>query len=195
MTEAYTPSKDTIEQKTLRVHAWIRRISQEAKVGEEVTPDDLQAVLTECGANFEPSPELDTLSEYSNKAKGPGVRKVWGEARVNAYKKWVLDVCIPKYEGRYGKELPNLYDRKKDEYDKDVKYSGMMAFLGELTAYAAGKIEFGKYKERTENRAEKGQAWIDRKPGEVYEPSKNAAFLPEYVVDAFNYLRSTAPKK
>lgn len=177
-------------EKSAMVDSWINKIATERVVGE-IKPEILRSVLEEYGANFEPSPELETLVEYSNKAKAPGVKKVWGEERYEAYKNWAIDVCVPKYERDYHKELPNLFNRKTGKYDKNVKYSGMLAFLGELTAYAAGKMSPEDYKRLTENRVRKGQEWIDRKPGEVYEPSPNAAYLPEFAVDAWSYLKST----
>ena len=188
MTEPDSSSKELVE-KTAVVDSWIAKISGEGIVGEEVTPEILRTVLEQYSADFEPKPELGALAKYSNLNKRPGLDAVWGKTNVDAFKTWAKEVCVLKYEQKYGHELPTLYDRKTNTFD-NIKHSGMMQFLGELTAFAADKISFEDYKRLTENRARKGKEWQDRKAGDVYEPSPNAAFLPEFATDAWNFIKS-----
>jgi hypothetical protein len=189
MTESDNIVKELAE-KTAIVNTWIAKISEKRLVGEEVTPDILKTVLGRYGADFEPSPELETLSGYSNLKKRPGLNRVWGKERVNRFKKWVIEDRVSYYEQKYGHELPTLFDPVTKEFD-NVKYSGMIQFLGELTAYAAGKMSYEKYKRSTEDRVRKGGEWIARDPKAPYEPTRHAAFLPEFALDAWNYIKAT----
>ena len=63
-----------------------------------------------------------------------------------------------------------------------------MQFLGELTAYAAGKMDFKKYKRLTEDRIKKGKAWAEKGKNGSYLPSLHASFPPKFPIDAWNYL-------
>lgn len=178
-------AQQELEKKIALVDAWIGRIS-EGVVGEDVTPETLKDVLKNYGADLEPRPELGALSAYSNLGKAPGLVAVWGEAKIKAYKQWLKGVYIPEYERQIGRELPTLYDRKTKTYD-NVKHSGMLQFLGELTAYAAGKKSFADYKRITENRVRKGRKW--RNEG-IREHSDNAPIVPEFPVAAWGYLKA-----
>jgi len=54
----------------------------------EVDPQILKSALTELGANFEVEKEaLEALGSYTNKAKRPGLDGVWGEDRVEEFKR------------------------------------------------------------------------------------------------------------
>ena len=173
------------EERLAEADGWIQNITDKGVVGE-IDPMLLRGVLVEMGADFEPKPELEALSKYTNSGKRSGLNAVWGKGRVDAYKKWVQEVYIPQYEQQVGRELPTLFDPETKTYD-DVKYSGMMQFLGELTAYAAGKKTFADYKRLTENRVRKGKRW---KEEGIREHSPNAPILPEFPADAWSYIKS-----
>lgn len=186
----YDSRQKELEEKNIIVNSWVKTISEKGIVGEEVTPEILKSVLENLGASFEAELELKPLGRYSNLNKRPGLDAVWGKDRIDAYKKWVKDIYIPQNEKETGKALPTLYDRKTKTFD-DVKHSGMMQYLGELTAYAAGKMDFENYKRLTERRIEKGRAWAEKGENDLYIPSENAPFPPKFPIDAWDYLKST----
>lgn len=194
MVDRNSGERKELDKQIAIVDSWINRMATEAVVGREVTPVILKTVLAEYGANFDPQLDLESLAGYTNKTKRKGLENVWGEARVKGFLNWAKSICVPTYERKYGHELPTLYDPVTKTFD-NVKYSGMMAFFGELTAYAAGKKIFEDYAELTERRMIKGMEWIPRKPGEPYKTSKHSAFLPEFAKDAWNYIKDTAPQK
>ncbi|GAI42393.1 unnamed protein product, partial [marine sediment metagenome] len=77
-----------LEEKSAIVNSWVKKISEEGIVGEEVTPEILRSVLERLGASFETELELEPLGKYSNLKKRPGLDAVWGKERIDAYKKW-----------------------------------------------------------------------------------------------------------
>lgn len=83
---------------------WIKTLSETGHA-LEIDPELLREFFELHGANFEPSEELKTLEEYSNKARAVGMRKVWGD-RYDEYKKWTLKM-IPLIEAEIGKDLPS----------------------------------------------------------------------------------------
>ena len=134
---------------------WIANFSETGKVSD-IDSQIVKAALEECGANFPPKEELLVLGEYTNKAKRPGLDKVWGEERVDKFKEWTSDF-IDSYEKSTGKLLPELKP-------SGIKNSGMLQFFGELTAFASGVMPFEKFKEYSEARAFNGEMWQkDRK--------------------------------
>ncbi len=174
--------KSFVEGRKTAVYEWIQKISVEGVVGEGATPEMLRDTLQGLGADFEPRPELEHLKRYSNLQKRPGLDAVWGSERVEQIKSWITEVYIPQYEQKTGRPLPTLED-------SDIKHSGMMQFLGELTAYAAGQMDFDKYKRLTEDRARKGRVWQERDLSEPYVKSPHASFPPEFPVDMWEYLQ------
>jgi len=179
-----------LEEKNAIVNSWVKTISEKGIVGEEVTPEILRNVLENLGASFEAQLELEPLGKYSNLNKRPGLDAVWGKNRIDAYKKWAKDIYIPQHEQETGKPLPTLYDRKTNTFD-NIKHAGIMQYLGELTAYAAGKMDFEKYKRLTEDRIKKGKAWAEKGKNDSYTPSPHASFPPKFPLDAWDYLKST----
>lgn len=180
-----------LEEKNIIVDSWVKTISEKGIVEKEVTPEILRNVLENLGANFEiPSEQLEPLGRYSNKNKRPGLDAVLGKDKIDAYRKWVKDIYIPQYEQETGKPLPTLYDKKTKTFD-NIKHAGMMQFLGELTAYAAGKMDFENYKRLTEDRIKKGKAWDEKGKNDSYTPSPHASFPSKFPIDAWNYLKST----
>lgn len=179
-----------LEEKNVIVESWVKTISEKGIVGKEVTPEILKSVLENIGANFENELKLEPLRKYSNLNKRPGLDAVWGKKRIDVYKKWVKDIYIPQHEQKTGKTLPTLYDKKTKTFD-NIKHAGMMQYLGELTAYAAGKIDFENYKRLTEDRIKKGKVWAEKRENDSYTPSPHASFPPEFPIDAWDYLKST----
>jgi len=94
----YDSRQKELEEKNVIVNSWVKTISEKGIVGEEVTPEILRSVLESLGASFESKLELEPLGEYSNLDKRPGLDAVWGENRVDDYKKWVKDIYIPQHE-------------------------------------------------------------------------------------------------
>ncbi|SRR5260221_9628671 len=168
------------EEEIKIVNNWINNLSETGKVAE-IDPMFLRSVLSEYGANFEPREELDSLSKYSNLNKRPGLDAVWGKENIDEYKNWIKEYILT-YERETGTELPVLEGT-------NIKTSGMMQFLGELTAYAAGKIDFENYKRLTEDRFQKGLVWRDRDLNEPVKPSPHSSFPPYFPNRAWEYIK------
>lgn len=148
MTES---SERPYEERLAEVTDWIKAMGETDKVGD-IDPETVKGVLEGMGAVTEISEEAKkSLAKYSNKGKRPGLDAVWGNDRVDAYKEWAKLVFIPEYEKKTGRELHTLWDPQKLEYDT-TKHSGMMQFLGELTAFAYGQMPMSEYKRLTERR-------------------------------------------
>src|SRR5512141_982271 len=148
-----------LEQDLEKFNKWLKNLTENGKV-EQIEPEVVRGVLESCGANFSELTEGDreSLGRYSNKNKRAGLNAVWGKDKVDMFKRWTVEEYIPYIEMVAGRELHTLYDRATDTYDK-TKNSGMVQFLGEITAYAAGELSFEKYQKRTENRIKKGKEW------------------------------------
>lgn len=168
---------------------WLKNLSENGQV-DQVDPAVVGNVLEIHGANFEISESAhESLKKYSNKAKRPGLDEVWGKEKVDSFKSWVIGEYIPYIEKKVGRDMHTLYDRATDTFD-DVKHSGMMQFLGELTSYAAGDMSFKKYKRITENRYSKGKKWEYGDRYEPYKPSRNSPFPVDFPVKAINRLKA-----
>lgn len=175
------------EEELTQVTQWIKTIEKEGRV-DIINPGLVLNVLEGLGAAKEISEVAKkSLSRYSNLNKRIGLDEVWGKERVDAFKKWARDEFIPQYEQRVGKELHTLWDPKTEKFD-GIKHSGMMQFLGELTAFAEGSMSMEDYKRLTENRVGKGIKFEFGDPYEPYKPSKNASFPPEFPLSALNFL-------
>jgi hypothetical protein len=177
------------EERYAEVTDWIKTIGETGTVSE-MDPDLVKGVIEGMGANPKVS-ELakESLARYSNYYKRPGLNAVWGRIRVKAFIRWARKDFIPKYEQKTGRELHTLWDKKTKTYD-NIKYSGMLQFLGELTAFAEGQMSKEEYKRLTERRIEKGRKFAYGDPYEPYQPSENAPIPPEFPLEAWNYLRS-----
>ena len=87
------------------------------------------------GANFEKQEASTLLADYSSLGKREGLDLVWGKTRVDEYRKWIKNY-VKTYEETPGNLLlPALKP-------SGIKTSGMMQFLGEITAYTTGAIIF-----------------------------------------------------
>jgi hypothetical protein len=178
------------EERLAEVTQWVKTIGERGRV-VDIDPKLVLGVLEGLGAAKEISEEAKkSLARYSNLNKRPGLNAVWGKERVDAFKEWVKGDLIPQYEQRVGKELHTLWDPKAETFD-NVKHSGMMQFLGELTAFAEGVMPLDEYRRLTQNRVGKGIKFEFGDPYEPYKPSKNASFPPEFPLKALNFLISS----
>jgi len=178
-----------LEEKQAAVAEWVSHLAETGEV-RQIDGGLVREVVTSLGADFEQSEErLAVLGKYSNKGKAPGMKAVWGEERFRGFKTWV-DGYITEYEARTGKELPVLVGKKDGKIVEvtDIKYAGMRQWLGELTAFAAGQLDFDKYKRLTEDRWRKGKIWEGKGEGEKIPSSPHALFPPEFPLRAWGYL-------
>lgn len=177
------------EERLAEVSDWIVRIGKDGTVNE-IDPQLVKGVLEGLGANKEISDEERTsLGRYSSLNKRLGLNAVWGKEKVDAYKEWVKTDFIPNYEKKVGRELHTLWDPKTQTFD-NIKHSGMMQFLGELTAFAEGVLPIEEYRRLTEDRIRKGIKFEKENPNEQYIPTKHASIPPEFPQKALNYLIS-----
>ncbi len=150
----------------------------------------VRGILVELGASLEVSDEAKkSLRKYKNRGKRFGLNIVWGEEKIDVFEEWVIKDFIPQYEKKVGKELRTLWDKGTQTFD-DNKHSGMMQFLGELTAYGVGEMSPEEYKTRTRNRLYKGFKFEYGDPYEPHKPTKNSSIPPEFPQAALNYLAS-----
>lgn len=165
-----------IEEKIIVADEWIKNFSETGKV-KEIDTDVLKSVLIYCGAEFELDEEsLKPLSEYTNKAKRPGLDNVWGREKVDRFWKWI-DQYIKEYEDQSGKTLPKLKSGQN--------FSGMRAFFGELTALASGQMSIEDFRKYSETRIFNGKCWQNNQ--------KNKRMRIEVPVSAKPILPSSYP--
>lgn len=127
-----------IEHDTVVFDGWIKNLCENQKVAD-IDPELVKGVLESYGANFEISDSSKkSLSSYSNVNKSEGLSEVWGQ-KLDVFRNWVMSEYIPFVEKRVRKPLRTLWDKKTETYDEN-KHSGMMQFLGEITAFAAGEM-------------------------------------------------------
>ena len=174
------------EQDLTVFNDWIKNLCQNGEV-KDIDMQLVRSVLEPMGADFDHLTEADkeSLGKYSNKGKRQGLDAVWGKEKVDIFKSWAIDEYIPYVEKKAGRDLHTLWDKKTKTFD-DVKHSGMMQFLGELTAFAVGEMPMEEYKRLTEDRIKKGKKWEYSDRYEPYKPSKHASFpidFPRKVID------------
>ena len=169
---------------------WINNLCENGKV-TDIDPQLVRSALEPMGADFETLTEKDreSLGKYSNKGKRQGLDAVWGKDKVDTFKKWAIEEYIPYVEGRAHRELHTLWDSDTETYD-NIKHSGMMQFLGELTAFAAGEMPMSEYRRLTEDRINKGKKWEYGDRYEPYKPSKHASFPTDFPRKAIDRLRA-----
>lgn len=167
---------------------WIGNLCEKGKAGE-VDPQLLRSVLEPMGADFSKLTEVEkmALRKYSNKGKRQGLDAVWGKEKVDTFKNWVITEYIPYAEKKAHRKMHTFYDRQTDTYDS-VKHSGMMQFLGELTAFAAGQMPKERYTRLTEDRARKGRLWDEGYTSEAYDPTDHSSFPPDFPRKAIDRL-------
>lgn len=146
--------REIIEGKEAEVNNWLSDISKTGQV-KEIVHYDIREVLKTHGANFNIGIEkLSFLDEYTNKAKAPGLKAVWGDF-FQEYKDWTNEF-IQNYEKENKTILPALKESGK-------KNSGMIQFFGELTGFAAGRINYFTLKKNWEARLLNGKLWQEGK--------------------------------
>ena len=162
-----------------------------------IHPEVLNSVLAELGAHFENIDEEGkrSLAHYSNRGKHVGMEQVWGARRAE-FKAWA-ERWAAGYEISTRRELPGV-----NFTDRSSKTEGMRQFLGELTAYAAGCIQFSDLAERLRARfvnfgipkTERIKITvpgynISRKTGKE-KSFAPASFPPEFPRDAWDKIKS-----
>ncbi len=179
---------ENLESDLTVFNRWIKNLCENSKVSD-IDPQVVKGVLESCGANFETlsDVERESLRKYSNKGKSLGLRAVWGEKKVRMFKSWVIQEYIPYAEKRAGREMHTLWDSKTKTFDT-IKHSGMMQFLGEITAFAAGEMPVAEYRRLTEDRIRKGKKWEHGDIYEPYKPSKHASFPTDFPLKAMDRL-------
>lgn len=96
------------ENELIAFSKWIKNLCENGKVSD-ISPQVVKGVLESCGANFEALSDIErgSLRKYSNKGKGPGLKTVWGEEKVDTFKSWVIQEYIPFVEKELaGKCIP-----------------------------------------------------------------------------------------
>lgn len=186
-----------IEEKIAAVDGWIGKFSETGKV-DYIEEDILREALENYGADFsqgdkERQERLLSLSNFSNAAKGEGMRAVWGEnmfGKEGQFNVWA-NTWAREYMERTGKKLPKLTQKSKTEKDVEgepmvkVYYnSGLVAFMGDVTAYTAGRIGFGEMKTRLEARFSNGQTYqAEQQIKNIEKRYKKIIIIDEYVKD------------
>jgi hypothetical protein len=183
------------EERMIELTDWFKKVGEVDIANNEKVPNIdqqfVKRILGELEANIEISDKAKTsLAMYSNYDKRPGLNEVWGKRRVIAYIRWAKYDFTPKYEQRIGREFPGLYDRKTNTYD-NLKYSGMLQFLGELTAFGEGIMPLEEYKRLTKVRIDKGIKFENLKPEDDYKPSPHSFYPPEFPSQALTFLIHT----
>jgi hypothetical protein len=189
------------EERAAQVQRWIDNFRHEGFFGL-LSPEMLRSVLVELGANFENWDEEGrrSLAHYSNKGKHLGMEQVWGPRR-QEFRDW-CDEWVQEYEAQTGAELPRVIFTDEETGEKrPSKTEGMRGFFGELTAYAAGCLDFPDFNRRLAARlANFGKPKEEREkitiPG--YNLNKEgkerafapASFPPEFPPDAWDEIIS-----
>ena len=178
------------EQDLTIFNDWIKNLCESGKV-KDIDTQLLKSVLEPMGADFNNLKETDreSLGKYSNLGKRKGLDAVWGKEKVDTFKGWIISEYIPYIEKKAGRELHTLWDKKTGTYD-NIKHSGMIQFLGELTAFAAGEMSMTEYRRLTEDRAKKGKKWEYGDRYEPYKPSKHASFPIDFPRKAIDRLKA-----
>lgn len=208
MTELNKLEDRPFEERVTEVDRWIFHYASEGSIGL-LHPEVLKSVLSELGANFE---NLDgdgkkSLAQYSNKGKHLGMEQVWGSRRAE-FKVWT-EGWVEAYEKRTGKELPKVVfgDGVTGE-KRPSKTEGMRSFLGELTAYASGcmdfpnlvkilitrRYNFGKSKDQSAEEGGRRKITfpgynLSEKTGKE-KPFAPASIPPEFPADAWDKIKS-----
>jgi hypothetical protein len=128
------PESLSIEEQIKTVDAWANRF-EDRKLVPDLDRALLRDVLISFGASSEISPGLlKDLSKdnCTNASRAKVMKAVWGE-RYKDFKRWTGEF-IQEHEQRTGKMLPKLGKSGRGN-------AGMIAFLGDLTAYGLGSDE------------------------------------------------------
>lgn len=186
------------EQEISAFGFWIDSLSE----GEvrDLDPVLARGVLEHFGADFEHTTEAITpLAEFSNKAKRAGLDVVWGSEVVDSFWKFI-NGSVAEIEANRGSELPRLGKKPKEGPDNRPKFSGMRAFVGELTALAAGQMTPEEYKRYTADRIVNGISWKEGVRGKGTKvrtethakdaPMVTSSVPPEFPRMLLDYLKS-----
>lgn len=190
-----------IDERIAIIDSWVGKFSETGEV-DYIEGGILQEVLENFGADFydrgdkERFKRLSSLSKFSNAGKGPGMRAVWGKdifGKESKYNSWADD-WAREYMEKTGKRLPKLKQKSKTKKNPDgspviLEYynSGMVAFIGDITAYAAGRTDFGIMKTRLEARLHNGKIFQEEQSIKGVEEKYKKVFM----VDVYEKDRET----
>ena len=208
MTELKNLKDMPFEERVTEIDRWVFTYASEGAIGL-IDPEILKSVLSEVGANFE---NLDwdgrkSLSQYSNGGKHLGMEQVWGDHRAE-FKAWT-EAWVEDYEKRTGSQLPKVVFRDEATGEKrPSKTEGMRQFLGELTAYASGcmnfpnlvkilitrRYNFGKPKDKSSEEGGRRKITfpgynLSQETGKE-KPFAPASIPPEFPQDAWDKIKS-----
>lgn len=125
----------------------------------------LRGYLEQLGANFENEEAFSSLEAYGNKSRRGGMDIVWGRERTQQYQSWCRE-WVAQYETQEGNvRLPRLV-KKDGNLRSYSETSGMLQFFGQLTAYAAGVLDFYDFARFTEARLHNGKMWQEGRKNE-----------------------------
>jgi hypothetical protein len=199
--------KRPFEERAAQVQRWIDNYASEGFF-RLLHPEVLHSVLSELGADFENLDEEGrrSLAHYSNRGKHVGMEQVWGAKRAEFRtwcEKWVKD-----YEKDTGRKLPKIVFKDEETGERRPSQTeGMRQFFGEITAYAAGCMDFpslarrlgarhynfGRPKDKSEEEGGRRRITI---PGYNLDeegkekPFAPASIPPEFPPDAWDKMRS-----
>lgn len=193
-------NSESIEQKREQVDEWIKKISEEQKVGDEISQELLREILESYGAHFEnvDNEGKESLKGYSENERGLGVKQVWGEEKIKNYKSWIKEYIV-SYDESHEVLLPILGEKEGKPYpESGRKNSGMIQFLYELTSFASGETSFDDFKTYMEARVNNGVAWAEgRKKDRVRvkvptadEPILLGSIPKEFPIAAMDWLKN-----
>lgn len=168
------------------VSAYISDVEEDG-FAKTIPQDVLKAALIALGAKEPDESALKSLSKYSNASKADGMRVVWSED-FSIYKKWAK-AYVSEYEARQGISLPALKP-------SGIKTSGLIAFFGELTAYAFGAIDWETFEKYSNARRFNGDMWEQGRKEErirVEVPTSEKPILlssypPEFPLEAWKFI-------
>lgn len=176
------------EQEIAAFGFWIDSLS--AGEVRNLDPVLARGVLEHFGADFEKPPaDLEQLASYTNKDKRAGLDAVWGHETVAEHWK-AIDNAVVKIESKDGRRpLPTVFAPTESDPTRRVKYSGMRAFVGELSGLAAGVIGPEDFLKNLGQRIAAGQLSKKGEKREGYGP-KLSSIPPEFPRMFLDYLKS-----
>jgi hypothetical protein len=193
-------NNEIIEENKKNLLNWISTLSK-GEEGKEISRDEVKNILESCGADLNIDEEKkEKLRGYSEKKRVEVMGTVWGNEKFEAYKNWIKEYIV-EYEEKTDIELPVLVKQKDSKSKKPSsrrKNSGMVQFLGDLTSYASGAIDFNEFEECIGARSYNGLAWKEGRKEErrkIKVPTSEkkirpASFPPEFPKAAFEFLSS-----
>ena len=174
------------EERLKQIDVWVESLDRTGEVGY-LNREQLTETLTLLGANFLDNGDVDrrreliSLGSHSNKDRAIAMRAVWGD-RYGEFVDWTK--CFVESYEKDNKELPFI--RQKG---KKYKNSGMIQFLGRLTAFADGRLSWFDFSSYFEASVQNGKIYIDPAKGE-----KKKIFITGWVERNGKLIKKTSEK-